>query len=128
MDERSVRVVRSAELSQSKGQTEGMTREVAIEREGVWIGIVRTRPRTLSGWHHHGENDTFAYVLRGRHRLEFGPNGLRSVEVGPGDFIHTPPRIVHREGTVDDEESLVVAFRVGTGPTLFNLEGPDPGA
>lgn len=53
--------------------TPGMVREQAIAVEGMWAGLVRTDADMISGWHHHGEYDTAVYVLKGRVRVECGP-------------------------------------------------------
>jgi len=55
--------------------TPGMTREKAIEVDGLWSGLVRTAPGMTSGWHHHGQYETSIYVARGSLRMESGPGG-----------------------------------------------------
>ena len=35
--------------------TQGMSRRVAMHREGMWTGTVDTEPYATSGWHHHGD-------------------------------------------------------------------------
>ena len=57
--------------------TPGMTREQAIQTEGMWAGFVRTDPGMVSGWHHHGSYESSIYVLSGSLRMEFGPGGER---------------------------------------------------
>ena len=74
--------------------TPGMERKQAIVLDGLWSGTVRTDPGGVSGWHHHGEHDTVAYVVRGLFLVETG-EGV--VEAGPGEFVHIPPHVVHRE-------------------------------
>lgn len=78
----------------------------------------------LSGWHHHGDYQTFAYVVAGRARIEYGPGGAKTTEAGPGDFLHIPKHVVHRESNPGEEEQRVVLFRVGTGTSLINVDGP----
>lgn len=92
--------------------------------EGVWVGLVRTAPQRPSGWHHHGEYDSYIYVESGRVQIEFGPAGASSVEAGPGDFLHVPKQAVHREVNPAPEEGLIVLVRVGTGPPVVNVDGP----
>lgn len=122
----SVRVIRPDQRTVPEGaQTPGMVREAAVAAEGLWVGWVRTTPETFSGWHHHGEYDTYAYVLSGSVRIEFGPGGAEAVEASPGDFLHIPKRAIHREGNPRPEEAHVVLFRAGTGPALFNVDGPE---
>jgi uncharacterized RmlC-like cupin family protein len=92
MAEREVRFVHPAELTSADHLTPGMHREVAFAQEGVWVGTVRTEPGIVTGWHHHGDYDTFIYVTSGEFRLEWGPGGNRAQAGGPGTFIHVPGR------------------------------------
>jgi uncharacterized RmlC-like cupin family protein len=57
--------------------------------------------------------------------MEFGPDGMNHVEAGSGDFVHVPRGVVHRERNPALEEGAVILFRVGTGPAVINVEGPD---
>ncbi|HET7700625.1 MAG TPA: cupin domain-containing protein [Candidatus Limnocylindria bacterium] len=120
-----IRRIRSADLSKDTVQTAGMVRAAAIERDGLWSGIATAAPKMASGWHHHGDNETVIYVLDGAVHLEFGPGGKRSVEAQSGDFIHVPPRAVHRESNPHDREAHLVVTRAGSGPATVNVEGPD---
>jgi mannose-6-phosphate isomerase-like protein (cupin superfamily) len=43
-----------------------------------------------------------------------------------GDFFVVPPHTVHREGNPGSEEQVLVRVRVGSGPTVINVERPDP--
>src|SRR5688572_20423897 len=91
--------------------TAGMTREQAIAVDGLWAGLVRTAPGAVSDWHHHGEYETSIYVVTGRLRMESGPDGADVIDAEPGDFLHVPPRLVHREANPDDIESQIVVVR-----------------
>ena len=108
--------------------TPGKVREQAIAVDGLWSGLVRTEPGTTSGWHHHGDHDTSVYVVAGTVRLEFGPGGAEAVEAGPGDFLHIPKHVVHREGNTGSTPSEEVVTRSGTGPVTVNVDGPAPAA
>ena len=79
--------------------TAGMRRKLAIDVPGLWCGLVHTEPGAVSGWYHHGDHETSVYVVSGAMRLEFGVGGQFVVEAGPGDFVHVPARVVHREST-----------------------------
>lgn len=104
--------------------TAGMVREKALDEAGAWVGIVRTAPQRPSGWHHHGEHDTFVYVQSGAIEFEFGPGGREQVEAGPGDFVHVPAGVVHREVNPAGEEGSLILVRVGSGPPVVNVDGP----
>src|SRR5919106_371538 len=64
--------------------TPGMDRQEALATEDLWAGFVRTEPGMVSGWHHHGEYETVAYVLTGSIRFEFGPGGCPRLRPAPG--------------------------------------------
>lgn len=119
-----VRVLKDDDLREATG-TPGIHRRVAVEDEGYWFGHVRTDPDSLSGWHHHGENVTVGYVLRGHTRIEFGPGGDEKVDVGPGEYFVVPAQLVHREGNLTDQDGEIVLVRVGEGPPVFPVDGPD---
>ena len=104
--------------------TPGMVREQAIAVDRMWAGLVRTGARMISGWHHHGDYDTAIYVLKGRFRLECGPNGSVVIDAGPGDFLHVPQGAIHWEGNPSDEEGQAIVLRAGQGPPVINVEGP----
>jgi uncharacterized RmlC-like cupin family protein len=106
--------------------TPGKTREEAIAIDGLWSGLVRTEPGVASGWHHHGEHDTSVYIVEGNVRIEFGPGGAQALEGGPGDFVHIPKHLVHREVNAGTTPSLEILSRSGTGPLTVNVDGPDP--
>ncbi|MGH8946466.1 MAG: cupin domain-containing protein [Acidimicrobiia bacterium] len=108
--------------------TSGMVREQALAGEGIWAGLVRTAPMRPSGWHHHGDHDTYVYVEAGRVKVEFGPDGTKVVEAGPGDFIHVPKGAIHREANPDVDEGVAIVLRVGSGPPVVNVDGPAPQA
>jgi quercetin dioxygenase-like cupin family protein len=122
--EQGPRVVRSDEVVRPEQQTSGMLREEAFATENLWMGMVRATPGQLTGWHHHGEWDTYAYVLSGTLRLESGLAGADPEEARAGDFLFIPKHAVHREGS-GGPGFEAIAVRVGTGPILFNLEGPE---
>ncbi len=122
---RVVNVLRPQER-QPAPPTPGMAREAAYGGDDRWAGFVRLDPRMFSQWHHHDGWDTYAYVLSGRLRIEFGPKGSETAEAGPGDFLHVPAHIVHQEGNPSDEVAEIVVFRVGSGEIVVNVDGPEP--
>lgn len=122
---RDVHVVTAAERAAEATPTPGMVREEAFAEEGVWVGFARTEPGSVSGWHHHGEYETFFYCVSGRVRVEHGRGGREVVDVDAGDFARIPKGVVHRESNPAEAESVVVVFRTGTGVPVVNVAGPD---
>lgn len=99
--------------------TPGMVREQAVVLDDLWSGRVRTEPGVTSGWHHHGEHDTVAYVVTGVFQVETR-DGVVSAE--PGDFVHVPAHTVHRESNPSPEVAEVVLVRRGSGPLVVNVD------
>jgi uncharacterized RmlC-like cupin family protein len=118
-------VVRSpADLAElPEQQTAAITRRQAFAGEDRWVGHVSTQAGEWSGWHHHGETDTYLYVLSGSLEFEFGPERER-VSTGPGDFAHVPRGVVHRERTAPGQPGEAVLVRIGRGPAVVNVEEP----
>lgn len=104
--------------------TPGMDRKQALVVGDLWSGLVHTHPGMTSGWHHHGDHDTIAYVVDGAFRLESGPAGEHVTDGRPGDFVHIPAHVVHREGNPTNEMATVVLVRRGSGPVVVNVTGP----
>jgi uncharacterized RmlC-like cupin family protein len=119
-----IRVVASDALVDAD-PTPGMRRRRAVDVPGLWSGLVDTEPGVTSAWHHHGDHETSLYVVSGAMRLEFGPGGRSVVEAGPGDFIHVPAHVVHRESNPTDESATAIIARAGTGVPTVNVDGPD---
>jgi uncharacterized RmlC-like cupin family protein len=105
--------------------TPGMTREQAVQTDGVWAGSVRTDAGMVSGWHHHGAYESVIYVLNGALRMEFGPGGVEAFDAGPGDFVYVGKGIVHRESNPSDEAATAVVVRAGEGEPVVNVDGPE---
>jgi uncharacterized RmlC-like cupin family protein len=101
--------------------TPGMQREEAVVLPDLWSGRMLADPGSTSGWHHHGDHDTVAYVVRGVFRVETA-DGV--VAGDPGDFVHIPPHTVHRESNPTQEPTEVVIVRRGTGEVVVNVDGP----
>lgn len=106
-------------------QTPGILRREAFATGDVWAGVATTDPGVVSGWHHHGDHTTYLYVVSGRFLLESGPGGSDVLEAGPGDFVKIPARTVHRESNPAAGTGTTVLIRIGRGPVVVNVEGPE---
>jgi mannose-6-phosphate isomerase-like protein (cupin superfamily) len=120
-----VRVIRDDQFREAQG-TPGLARRVAFEDDGHWFGRVEAAPETMSGWHHHGDNVTIGYVLKGEVTFEFGPEGRDRVVVKEGECFRVPKHAVHREGNMAGSPGEIVLVRIGQGPVVFTAEGPEP--
>jgi len=125
MSRSTVRIVpRKTEGGDESLGTAGLARFEAFDDEGRWIGYTTTVPGVMSGWHHHGEHDTYVYMITGTIDLEFGADGQERASAVAGDFVCIPAGAIHREGTPPGDPAEAVVVRIGTGPTVFNVDGP----
>jgi len=123
-----IRIIRPDQFDLGTAQTPGSERRAAIAPElgvtsALWGGIFEVEPGARTGVHHHGHQETIAFVLRGSCEVRWGTRGEFSVEAKPGDFIHVPAFLPHME----INPSKVHAFRwvvVRSTPTpiVVNLE------
>jgi uncharacterized RmlC-like cupin family protein len=119
-------VVRADAAAPAPGPaTPGMERRQLLDHGDRWVGWVRTDAGMAGGWHHHGERDSYIWVLRGSVTIEFGPGGREHVTAVAGDFIFNPARMVHREITAPGDPAELFLVRVGPGPLNVNVHGPD---
>jgi uncharacterized RmlC-like cupin family protein len=105
--------------------TAGMERRTMFEAADSWAGWIRTDAGVAGGWHHHGGHDSYIFILRGSLSIEYGPGGSSSIRAATGDFVFNPAHVVHRETTSPEGEVEAFVVRVGDGPLVVNVEGPD---
>ena len=99
--------------------------EEAFADPGAWVGFIKLPPGATSGWHHHGEWDSYAVVLAGVLRWEYGEGGGQAIEVRAGDTGRMPAHVVHRDVSAGEEPLDMVLFRAGEGELTFNVPGPE---
>lgn len=76
-------------------QTPGSERHAAIARDlgietGLWGGVFVVDPAARTAIHHHGEQETIAYVFEGKCYVRWGERGEFGATARKGDFIHVP--------------------------------------
>ena len=119
-------VVRAAELF-SGLKTPGILRKWAFDSGSMLFSKSTVGGGAVSDWHHHGERDLYGYVVSGRLRLEFKGEGNKEEVLGPGDFFHISPGVVHRDVNPDSSMSVVIVnILSGSGPTLVNVGHDQP--
>ena len=123
---RSPSVVRADARRPATGLPAGSSGEEAFRHDGAWVGYLNLPPGTASGWHHHGEWDSYAVVIAGVLRWEFGPGGGDAIEISAGDTGHMPAWLVHRDVSAGDAPLSMVLFRAGSGEITIDVPGPDP--
>ena len=62
----------------------------------------------------------------GRRRWTVEAGGRSVVDAGPGDFIHVPAHVVHRESNPTGQRATAVIARAGAGVPTVNVDAPDP--
>src|SRR6266567_3497920 len=63
----------------------------------IWGGVFEVEPGSRTGIHHHGEQETIAYVLSGTCEIRWGARGEFVARAKVGDFIHVPAFLLHME-------------------------------
>src|SRR5881628_4258219 len=117
-------VVHGTDLKKGES-TSGIVREKAFESDTVLVSRTRLDRGAVSGWHHHGTRNLYGFLVSGRLRLEYGAAGSEAAIIGPGDFFHIPPGLVHRDVNPDGARGLIVVnIIVGSGVPVVNVDGP----
>jgi uncharacterized RmlC-like cupin family protein len=99
----------------------GMGRRSGIEA-AVWAGLFEVEPGARTGIHHHGEQQTIAYVLSGVCEIRWGARGQYSGRAQAGDFIHVPAFVPHMEINASDSKPFLwLVVRSTPTPTVINL-------
>jgi uncharacterized RmlC-like cupin family protein len=122
-----IRVVSPAEFDSGTAQTSGSERRAAITREhgidtAMWGGRFEVKPGARTGIHHHGEQQTIAFVLSGVCEVRWGERGEFAATAHVGDFIHVPALVPHMEINPSETESFHwVVVRSTATPIVVNL-------
>lgn len=122
-----IRIVAPTEFDRGTAQTPGSERRAAIAPQlGVettmWGGLFEVRPGARTGIHHHGEQQTIAYVLSGFCEIRWGARGEYAATAKAGDFIHVPAWLPHMEINLSRCESFHwVVVRSTATPIVVNL-------
>src|SRR5277367_3080146 len=97
-----IHIVGPAEFDLGTAQTAGSERRAAIApalgiASAIWGGLFDVEPGARTGIHHHGEQETIAYVLSGVCEIRWGARGEFAAYAKAGDFIHVPAFLLHME-------------------------------
>src|SRR5260370_9224199 len=122
-----VHIGSAAEFDRGTAQTPGSERRAAIApalgiASAIWGGLFEVAPGSRTGIHHHGQQETIAYVLSGICEVRWGESGESSARAKAGDFIHVPAFLPHMEISpykLEPFQWLVV--RSTATPVVINL-------
>ena len=122
-----IHIVSPDEFDRGTAQTPGSERRAAIARglgipSAIWGGLFEVQPGSRTGVHHHGEQETIAYVLSGTCEIRWGARGESVARAQAGDFIHVPAFLPHMEINPSKQESFRwVVVRSTATPIVVNL-------
>jgi uncharacterized RmlC-like cupin family protein len=122
-----IHIVSPAEFYQGTAQTPGSERRAAIAPalgipSAIWGGLFEVAPGSRTGVHHHGEQETIAYVLSGVCEIRWGKRGESVAHAKAGDFIHVPAFLHHMEINPSKLEPFRwVVVRSTATPIVVNL-------
>jgi uncharacterized RmlC-like cupin family protein len=127
MSTSAIHIVSPAQFDLGTAQTSGSERRAAIAPEldiesAIWGGLFEVEPGARTGIHHHGEQQTIAYVLSGICEIRWGARGEFAARATAGDFIHVPAFLPHMEINPSKLEPFRwVVVRSTTTPIVVNL-------
>jgi uncharacterized RmlC-like cupin family protein len=122
-----IRIIGPARFNQGPAQTPGSVRLAAVAPQlgidsALWGGLFEVEPGARTGIHHHGEQQTIAYVLSGTCEVRSGTMGDCTARAKAGDFIHVPAFLPHMEINPSDTESFRwVVVRSTSTPIVVNF-------
>jgi uncharacterized RmlC-like cupin family protein len=124
-----IRVVRPDQFDLGTAQTPGSERRAAIAPElgvasALWGGTFEVEPGSRTGVHHHGNQETIAFVLSGACEIRWGARGEFVAHAKSGDFIHVPACLPQMEINPSKELAFRwVVVRSTPTPIVVNLSG-----
>jgi uncharacterized RmlC-like cupin family protein len=122
-----IHIVHPYEFDRETTQTPGSERRAAIApalgiASSIWGGVFEVEPGSRTGIHHHGEQETVAYVLSGICEIRWGAKGESIARAKAGDFIHVPAFLQHMEINPSELEPFRwVVVRSTATPIVINL-------
>jgi uncharacterized RmlC-like cupin family protein len=122
-----IHIVSPNEFDPGTAQTPGSVRLAAIGpalgiASSIWGGLFEVEPGARTGVHHHGEQETIAYVLSGTCEIRWGMEGESVARAKAGDFIHVPAFLPHMEINPSQLEPFRwVVVRSTATPIVINL-------
>jgi uncharacterized RmlC-like cupin family protein len=122
-----IHVVHPTQFDAGTAQTSGSQRLAAVTPQRgidttIWGGLFEVEPGARTGIHHHGEQQTIAYVLDGVCEVRWGERGEFAATARAGDFIHVPAWLPHME--INPSETTPfrwVVVRSTSTPIVVNL-------
>jgi uncharacterized RmlC-like cupin family protein len=90
----------------------------------MWGGLFVVEPGARTGIHHHGVQNTIAYVLSGSSYVRWGERGEFDATLQAGDFLYVPARLPHQEiNPSSDIPFQWIVVRSTSEPIVVNVPG-----
>ena len=122
-----IHIVSLTQFDSGTAQTPSSERRAAIApalgiASAIWGGLFEVDPGSRTGIHHHGQQETIAYVLSGLCEIRWGAKGEWRARAKAGDFVHVPAFLPHMEINPSKLEPFRwVVVRSTAMPIVFNL-------
>jgi uncharacterized RmlC-like cupin family protein len=122
-----IRIVGPALFDSGTAQTPGSERLAALAPSlgidtRLWGGLFIVEPGAKTAIHHHGQQETLAYVLDGESYLRWGERGEFHAVARQGDFVHVPAWLPHMEINLSKNSPFEwVVVRSEAVPIVINL-------
>jgi uncharacterized RmlC-like cupin family protein len=122
-----ISIVIPAGFDRGTAQTPGSVRLAAVAPQlgipsELWGGLFTVEPGARTGIHHHGKQQTLAYVLSGVCEIRWGEMGEHAATAKAGDFIHVPAFLPHMEINPSSAQPFQwVVVRSTPTPIVVNL-------
>ncbi len=104
---RDIEIVRGNELERGF-VTNGITRGKAFESNNVVFSLTTVAGGSVSGWHHHGKRELYAFVRSGHLKLEKKGHAAHAVTLtGMGERVHLASKDVGIETAIQDVLNVI---------------------
>jgi mannose-6-phosphate isomerase-like protein (cupin superfamily) len=97
--------------------------EAALPAEDFHLNLVRCAPGRSAPLHNHLTQEVFI-PLSGAWEVFWGPDGARSLRLGPWDVATVPPGVSRGFRNVGDEEAWLIGIAGGRDPGRINWPEP----
>jgi uncharacterized RmlC-like cupin family protein len=104
------------------GASGGLHRGAAFSTSGLWAGVSELAPGHTSVPHHHGDQATIVYIVRGSMTFVVHGEDGHEFTAGPGSFAVIPAGVTHSERNPGDRGCLTVVVRTGETPIVVNVD------
>jgi uncharacterized RmlC-like cupin family protein len=97
-----ISIIAPGQFDAGTSQTPGSLRLAAVTPalgipSSLWGGTFLVEPGARTAIHHHGPQETIAYILEGESLVRWGDQGEHQQLARAGDFLHVPAYLLHQE-------------------------------